>query len=661
MRRPSLAAVAAPKAAIGAWGDPHAEAFLPARTRRRPFLALLLWLFAALVPGMAGSAMAAPGRPLPADQAFSLRVARPAAGAMRIDWAIAPGYYLYRDAIKLMSGGQALQPALEGQAIAKDDHTYGQTTIFEGRLTARLTDTPSQGELLVTFQGCQDAGICYPPVTRKIDLATLVVQGSGRAPVIAEWSAGFAGKAPPAQASPRVGAVSSAAPAAGGMTGKVGGIALAEDDAGIVAPLLEKGGVPLVLGSFLLFGLALAFTPCVFPMYPILAGALARAGSRLTPLRGFTLSLVYVLAMAASFGLLGIVAAFSGKNLQVVLQAPAAIAATSALFAMLALSMFGLFELSLPSSWINALGRGGGTSRGSLASTALLGFTSALIVGPCVTAPLAGALLYIAQTGNMPLGAGALFALGIGKGIPLMIFGTVGQRALPKAGPWMNAVKNGFGVIFLGAAVWIVSRIIPAPAALALWAMLAIGIGVWLGALDAMATGSSGLRRTGKAIGIAALVYGVLLAIGAASGAGDPLRPLERLTAGLPLASPSADSAFSTANDLAGLERHLALAAGRPSLIYLTADWCLTCRTIDRAALADPRVRSGLAGFNLVKLDVSDNSDGERQAMEALRAFGPPTMIFVDADAREKTGTRLTGDISADAILASAGLVLTAR
>lgn len=567
-----------------------------------------------------------------------LHVSR-AADSVRLEWTIAPGYYLYRDKIQVASpGADAASTTLAGQGMSKDDPTFGSTEIYRNHAEATVSGQAAQptpgGTLVVTYQGCQDGGICYPPITRRVDLTSLQINDSGASRAVAssdEWQA------------PAV---------------TPGGIALAaESDGGMVAALLKNGGVALMLGSFLLFGMALAFTPCVFPMYPILAGALARSGDDLSPMRGFTLSGVYVLAMASAFGLLGVAAAWSGQNLQMALQSAVAVGAVSLLFVALALSMFGLYELQLPSRWVNTLGRAGQGKRSSLPSTALLGFTSALIVGPCVTAPLAGALLYIAQTGDVVLGAAALFALGIGKGIPLIAFGTIGPKALPKAGAWMESVKKGFGFMFLASAVWMVSRVVPGEYALALWALLLIGSGVYLGAFDSLTHDAPGRRRAGKAAGLAASVYGAILAVGAASGSGDPLRPLAGLMQQGAPAVETGKGAFGSTASAAQLSERIASAGGRPSLVYVTADWCITCAVIDRTVLPDAAVRSRLAGFNLVKIDVSDNTPVQQQIMQSLRVVGPPTMIFVDAKAQEVPGSRLIGDVTVDSLLASASKV----
>lgn len=579
----------------------------------------------------------AQGQPLDPGLAFKPAVSRLADDGLRIEWTIAPGYYLYRDQIAVTAPEFEGSLSVETQSgVMKDDPTFGRTEILTERAETTVSGAAamaaSGARLTVAYQGCQDGGICYRPMTKTLDVSSLsfvsAQEASSPAPRVDQWQSSAPAPEPASET----------------------GIVLA-DDAGIVGSLRDRGGVALVLGGFLLFGLALALTPCVLPMYPILGGLLARAGEDLPPARGFVLSSVYVLAMASAFGLLGIVAAWSGQNLQMALQAPAMVLAVSVLFLVLALSMFGLFTLQLPARWVAAVEGGGKGRRGSLGSAALLGFTSVLIVGPCVTAPLAGALLYVTQTGDAVLGAAALFALGIGKGIPLVAFGTIGPKALPRTGRWMDAVKKAFGFVFLGAAVWMVSRLIPGSYGLALWAVLLIGAGVHLGAFDVLRPGAAGIRRAGKAAGLAAFVYGVIMAVGAAGGSSDPLRPLGALAL-RETASPAL--AFAPVTSAGQLSETIAAAGGRPSLVYFTADWCVTCAVIERSVFPDEEVKARLAGFNLVKVDISGNGEAEQAMMRLLEVAGPPTMIFVGANGREASGSRLVGDVSADMLLSSA-------
>ncbi len=575
---------------------------------------------------------------LSTDEAFQLRATRTAQDAIQLDWRIRRGYYLYRDKFAVKDASNETIEIVTPPGIMKDDPNFGTTEIYLNQVEIGLSgsnlEAKGAGSIVITYQGCQDRGICYLPVTKRLDLSSLEIQDDSLAQTTAQLDAAIEWKPTTSDTAPTK------------------SITLASDSVGgLVSSLLSEGGVLLLLGSFLLFGLALAFTPCVFPMYPILAGVLTRSGEALSPRRGFLLSSVYVLAMASAFGLLGVAAAWSGANLQIALQSPAAIIAVSILFVALALSMFGLYELQLPSRWVNAISGTGSTNAGNVRSAAVLGLTSALIVGPCVTAPLAGALLYISQTGDVMLGAAALFALGIGKGIPLVIFGTFGAKALPKAGAWMETVKRAFGLVFLATAVWLISRIIPDHYGLALWALLLIGASVYLGAFDTMTADTPGRHRAAKAVGLIAGLYGVLLAVGAAAGAGDPFRPLAPL---VQRSTPTDALAFATVRNSDDLNRRIAQADGRPSLLYLTADWCVTCAIIERNVLPDPAVRDRLAAFNLIKADVTDNGIAQQQMMQSLRVVGPPTMILVYADGREVSGSRLVGDVTVASLLAAA-------
>jgi thioredoxin:protein disulfide reductase len=409
------------------------------------------------------------------------------------------------------------------------------------------------------------------------------------------------------------------------------------DEPGLIERLGARG-LPILLLAFFGFGLALAFTPCVLPMVPILGGLLARDGAGLTRLRGFTLSSAYVIAMAAAFGLLGLAAAATGQNLQLALQSPVALGLIIALFVTLALSMFGLFEISLPGAWLARLQGPDSTRRGTVGGAMGLGFTSALVVGPCVTAPLAAALLYIAQTGDMALGSAALFMLGLGKGAPLIVFGTLGSRYLPRSGPWMVRVKQGFGFVFLGLAIWLAERIAPGPWFVALWALWLAALGVFLlrAVLPDARTrvGREAVRACWRSWCWCRPWSGLM----ASRGAHDPLRPFDfsgpNMTDPLP---------WQIVSGREGLQAALASANG-PTIIYLTADWCITCRTIERRVLPDADVVAALEPMHRIKVDLTDFDTEDQALLAILGAAGPPTMIFLDADLQEQPDTRLVGD-----------------
>ncbi|WP_197416754.1 MULTISPECIES: protein-disulfide reductase DsbD [unclassified Agrobacterium] len=398
------------------------------------FTFVILALFRVVSPA------AALETPLAMDQAFKATVERGNDGRAIIRWAINDGYYLYRDYLSAEGeDGRKLEiRSLPGEM--KEDPSFGFTEIYYKTATASIAEAPAKFRL--TYQGCQDKGLCYPPTTKTVDMASLTVSAEG------VFSQNSFAKA--AQASAGV-----------SMDATQEGFSLAEDSAQTAVDLLlADGGLILLLAGFLGFGLLLAFTPCVFPVYPIVAAMLAREGEKLTARRGFLLSVSYAFALASAFGLMGMAAAWSGQNLQVALQSTYAVAAISILFAVLALANFGLFHIQLPaviSARFAKSPQGASTIPGAM----LLGFSSALLIGPCVTAPLAGALLYIARTGDVVIGAAALFALGLGKGIPLVIMATASGKALPKAGLWMEKVRQIFGFMFLATALWLATPLMP--------------------------------------------------------------------------------------------------------------------------------------------------------------------------------------------------------
>ncbi|MEX3314257.1 protein-disulfide reductase DsbD [Sulfitobacter sp. PS-8MA] len=587
--------------------------------RIRPVAALLVLLFSILLslPAAAQLLSSSAGAPLPVDEAFDLSVVQREDGSRLLSWDVAEGYYLYRDKLTAKTEDGTQIPLETRPGIEMDDPTFGSVEVYFDAAEAVLP--PAGGPVTLTWQGCQDGGICYPPVTRTL----AAIPGAEATPAAAQAE---------------------------------GGVVLAEDT-GLVESLRSKGGTWLVLAGFLGFGLLLAFTPCVFPMFPILAGILSGQGSDLTARRGAALSGVYVLAMASAFGLLGVAAAWSGQNLQMVLQSPMAIYVVAAIFVALALSMFGLYELQLPEAWTRRLTSAGSGRGGTFGGAAMLGFTSALIMGPCVTAPLAGALLYIAGTGDILLGAGALFALGLGQGIPLLIAGTLGARVLPRAGGWMDGVKRVFGFVFLGMAIWLVGRLLGGPVILALWAALLIAAGVFAGALDLLPAEAGPARRGVKTAGVLSMLAGALMAVGAALGGDDPLRPLAMLQGGRGAAAETAAVSFETVTGPDTLDAALSAKADTPALVYVTADWCVTCRVIERNVWPDPGVQAALSGMNVIAADVSDFDDNAQRMLDQLGAVGPPTMVFLDRSKREQAGTRIVGDTSPGAVRASAEAV----
>lgn len=398
--------------------------------------------------------------PLQMDEAFRPSLSRVSATEVAVTWEIEPGYYLYREYLSAKSDDGSPLKLDTPDGKIKEDPGFGSTEVYYE--TARATLISDASTIELTYQGCQDGGLCYPPVTKTIDMASLQFSNSEHGgPISAETS-------------------NASQSAWSSFSSQKSDFALAQDEVTTgVDGLLVRGGLPLLLIGFVGFGVLLAFTPCVFPMYPIVAAMLSREGEALSPKRGFILSSVYVGALALAFGLFGMVAAWSGQNLQFALQSTTATVVIASLFLILAMSNFGLFELQMPAGFSYRLSSGGRRG-GSLAGAAMLGFTSAFLIGPCVTAPLAGALLYIARTGDVLIGAAALFALGLGKGLPLILMATPGGKALPRAGAWMASIRSAFGFGFIGTALWMVSPLLPETLVLFAWACLAMSVGVFL-------------------------------------------------------------------------------------------------------------------------------------------------------------------------------------
>jgi len=587
------------------------------------FVTLFLLAFW-LVPAFAAG-------PKLADQVFRLGVTLGEDEELDFNWSIEPGYYLYRDKLAASLGGKPLK-LTTAQGELKDDPNFGPTEVYHREASAYIEAVPAKGEVLVTFQGCGENTICYPPVTKAIDLATLAVSdATGRA------------ERPHDSSSAETGGPSGFH-AAG-----------AASDNGADASGLDGSYISTLL-TFFGFGFLLAFTPCMFPMLPILSGMLTQSAGRLSLARGFALSASYVLAMASAYGVLGIFAAWFGGNLQAALQTPVAVTLMSAVFVVLALSMFGLYELQLPQSLNAKLVPRNGES-GSIGGAALLGFTSALIVGPCVTPPLAAALVYVAQTGNALRGSSALFMLGLGMGLPLLLLGTFGATVLPKSGAWLFRIKQVFGVILIGVALWMMSRILPLPLIATGWSVLAAGTGAWI-ALIAVNQPEPvwRLRQVPVVAASAALVvYGLFLAGGAIAGWYEPLRSLA--WAGI---APSVgtwhqgEDGFQIVTNETDLDEAIAAgrAEGRPILVDFSADWCTECRLMERTVLADEIVRRRLNGVRLIRADVTRYDAQSRNIMRRFAVVGPPTLIFLNPMGTEVESARTVGATVADDFLA---------
>jgi thioredoxin:protein disulfide reductase len=592
------------------------------------FVTLLLRLvMAAIGPVVAAT-------PISADHAFQLRAQLDEEEGIELNWIIAPGYYLYRDRIVVTLDGQRVRTVTE-KGEPKDDPNFGLVEVYHGSGTATVPAEllPEKGRIIVTYQGCGENTICYPPVSKTVDLVTLLIEeapaggGSVPAAVASDGNqSGLAADVPtwgPSQAS---------------------GTAIESG--------MFSGGLVSTVLAFLGFGLLLSFTPCVFPMIPILSGMLARAGDRLSLTRSFVLSASYVVAMAAAYGTLGIFVAWSGENLQAALQTPWAVLAMSAVFIALALSMFGLYELQLPQSWTAKLAAAAG-NKGSVGGAALLGFGSALIVGPCVTPPLAAALVFVAQTGEVARGSLALFALGLGMGLPLVAFGVLGAKVLPRSGAWLARVNHIFGFIFVALAIWMASRALPVALTATAWGAMFIAIGLYLDVPSLLETPrwrSASLAR--GAVGVLALFYGCVLVIGAALSDYGPLQPL--VTAGL-VASADAKGAdgFQVVSNEADLDKAIELGRqqGRSIMVDFSADWCTECLLMERNIFAQDAVRQQLRGMLLIRADLTHFNASSKNLMQRFAVVGPPTVVFLNPDGSEVTDARVVGDIGVSGFL----------
>lgn len=564
---------------------------------------------------------------LPAGQAFQFFAEVKDADTLALSWRIAEGYYLYREKFKfelLDSPGVRLGNIDPPHGQPMEDEAFGHVEVFHEQVAFNLPllrDQPGAVTLRLQagFQGCAERGVCYPPMQQTI---TLELPATTATP----------GRATPAAVTTPT----------------------SEQDR--IAQTLKGGSWWLIIATFLGFGLLVAFTPCCFPMIPILSGIIVGHGHHITTYRAFVLSLVYVLSSALTYTLFGVLAGLFGANLQTLFQQPWVLVLFALMFVALALSMFGFYELQLPSAIQSRLDRLSRRQKsGSFVGVAVMGFLSTLVIGPCVAAPLAGALIYIGQTGDALLGGVALFSMGFGAGLPLLAIGTSAGKLLPRAGHWMHATKAVFGVGLLAVAVWLLERVLPSALSMTAWALLLIIPAVFMGALDHLTPDASGWRRLWKGVGLVMLTYGILLLIGVAADSRDPLQPLRALhptNAQAQSAEPAAPL-FQTVRSPAELEQKLAAAhhQGRTVLLDFYADWCISCKEMERYTFADPRVRDALRNVVLLKADISANSEDDAALLKRYQLIGPPATLFFGTDGQEKPAYRVIGFMDAEHFL----------
>ena len=576
-------------------------------------LLILLALFAC--------AAAAVEEPLEAEQAYRFSARAVDAHTIEARWAIADGYYLYRNKFRFTAEPAAVklgEPEIPPGHV-KHDEFFGDVETYRQEVKIRVPVLAGDGPITLkaVSQGCWDGGVCFPPTPQTASLTLPAVAATPAGPAMTE--------APPPP------------PAA--------------DESSRIARLLKQGGSWLTLASFFGFGLLLCFTPCVFPMVPILSGIIVNHGHAVTHGRAFALSLAYVFGMAVTYAAVGVAAGLSGTLLSQALQNAWVLSAFALVFVVLSLSMFGFYELQLPATLQSRLSERANRLAGGLPALFVMGVLSALIVGPCVAAPLAGALLYIAQTGDAALGGSALFAMALGMGAPLLVVGVFSRSLLPKPGPWMEAVKKFFGVAMLATALWLVSPVIPTWSLMLGFAALLVVPAIYLHAIDPLPVHATGWHKLWKGVGVLMLLMGAALVIGVLGGARDPVQPLGFLKCS---AATAADAApvFAPVKSVTELDARLQ-AAGRPVMLDFYADWCTSCKEMEKYTFSDPRVAAKLNAALLLRADVTADDGDDKALLKRFGLFGPPGIVFFDGQGRPVDGVRVVGYQDADQFLAT--------
>ena len=590
------------------------------------------------------------------QQAFKLTAELNNSRTLVLQWEIAKGYKLYRDKVTVgvESGKAELKTPLLPKGITiTDPSTNEKIAIYHDRLNVAvsLVKADAPFTLSVVYQGCAEDGLCYPPITRlfKVDPSRpglLMAAGEqADAPPAASNGAVVAEK--PVPEAPL--AVAGAAPSKA---------AAADNDLSLATATLAGGSLWKIALAFLAFGLLLSFTPCVLPMVPILSSIIVGEGD-VTRRRSFLMALAYCLGMALVYTSLGVAAGLAGEGLAGALQKPWVLVLFALLLVLLSLSMFDVYQLQLPVALQSKLGKAsGGLKRGRFAGVFFMGALSALIVGPCVAAPLAGTLVYISQTRDVLLGGLALFSMAMGMSVPLLLVGLSAGSLLPKAGAWMIGVKYVFGLLLIAVAIWMVSPILPAPAVMLFWGAFAILCSVFLGVFDTSAAKPTIALRFGKTFGLVLFVIGLLELVGAAAGSTNALEPLSEIR-GVSTASQGEQKGvgFTRIKTVAELDQAL-LSAKKPVMLDFYADWCVACKEMDRFTFHDPKVIEQLGNLTLLQVDVTANSADDRALMKRFGLFGPPGMIFFDAKGKEIAESRIVGVLEARAFFDHVAKVL---
>jgi thiol:disulfide interchange protein DsbD len=601
-------------------------------TLRSIAMLLLAWFSFALAP----AAWAADDEFLEPDQAFKFSARMLDPNTIAITYDIADGYYMYRERFKFTATGATLgAPQLPPGKVKFDDTFQKDVETYRQQLTIKIpVSANGMFSLTATSQGCADKGLCYAPQDATVRLVGAAgpaaasskdAAAAGAAPADAPAQSAY----PPALTQPAI-AASSAPAVLPATVGTPAAATAAPSDMSSIAAILAGGKLLAIVPAFLLLGLGLAFTPCVLPMVPILSGIIVGEGTHVTRLRGFVLALTYSLGMAIVYTVLGVAAGLAGEGLSAALQNPYVLGVFGLLIVAMALSMFGLYQLQLPASLQTRLAHVSGRQRGGkLPGVFAMGALSALIVGPCVAAPLAGALVYLSQTRDVVIGGAALFAMAIGMSIPLLLVGVSAGALLPRTGAWMEGVKRFFGVLLLAMALWLVSPVLPAALQMLLWSALGLGYGCYL------------LRArhwAAMALGAAFAIVGAVQLVGVATGGRDALAPLAHLGAGQ-----HQGLVFTRVKTVAQLDQALAQTGGKTAMLDFYADWCVSCKEMEKLTFTDPQVRARLANTVLLQVDVTANDADDKAMLKRFRLFGPPGIILFDAKGQEIADSRVIG------------------
>lgn len=551
---------------------------------------------------------------LPADKAFALEVHAVDQHTLLASFKVTPDYYLYRNKIIFNVANDKFHIARVDlpKGEPKEDPNFGTLEVFHQSFQAKIILDKIDGAkpltLNASYQGCSDKGLCYPPIEKTFNIEFVQTLSASPSPA----SASLALTSQPA------------------------------NDNTQIANLFKSGSFWVIVSFFFGAGLLLSLTPCVFPMIPILSGIIVGRGHKITHAHAFILSLSYVLGMAITYALAGVAAGYSGNLLSNALQTPWVLGSFAAIFVVLSLAMFGVYELQLPTALQSKLSNTSNKLHGGhISGVFVMGALSAIIVGPCVAAPLAGALLYISKTHDAVLGGTALFFLALGMGAPLMLIGSSAGALLPKTGPWMEAVKRFFGVLMLAMAIWIASPIIPVAVQMLLWAALLIFSAIYLHALDPLPHNARGWARLGKGLGILCLLLGATYLIGAMSGARDILRPLGNIVHSS--AEAPATLNFARIKSSADLDARIAQTKDKIVMLDFYADWCVSCKEMDRLTFSDAAVQAKLKNAILLQADVTANDAEDKALLQRFQLFGPPATLFFNAQGKELADLRVTG------------------